>query len=44
MEAEVRQWLPEEKLPQNQPEMNDWMMLYNAVEDAKRALEAQKKG
>ena len=43
MEAEVRKWLPEGKLPQNQPEMNDWMMLYNAVEHAKKVFAESKK-
>ena len=37
-EAEVRKWLPEGKLPQDQSEMNDWMMQYNVVNVARRAL------
>ena len=44
MEAEVRKWLgPDMKLPQNQLEMNDWMMQYNAAEDARRVLAQSKR-
>lgn len=40
MESEVRKWLPNEKLPMDQAELNDWLMLYHAIDDAEQRVEA----
>lgn len=42
MEGEVRKWLPDEKLPTNQAELNDWLMTYHAMEDAEKTLKQSK--
>ena len=38
MKEEVRKWFPEERLPMHQGELNDWIMGFNAVDDARKTL------